>query len=58
MIVIASHEIAEQISRTTKMFPYSVTKSPTMAEIEGLIGKKSLIRAEVSDALPFFSSLI
>jgi hypothetical protein len=50
MIVVASHGIAEQLSRSTRMFPYSVTKSPTMSGIEQLIGKKSLITAEVGNA--------
>ncbi len=29
--VIASHEVAEQISRATRSHPYSAPKSPTMA---------------------------
>jgi cytochrome P450 len=47
MTVIASHEAAEQISRTTKLHPYSVTKSPTLQVGFGrLIGKYSLLSEE------------
>jgi hypothetical protein len=48
MVVIASHQIAEQISRSSKHFPYSVTKSPTMHNgFYKLIGNKSLLTLEV-----------
>ncbi|KAF2652552.1 cytochrome P450 [Lophiostoma macrostomum CBS 122681] len=47
MVVIASHEIAEQVSRSSKLFPYSVTKSPTLHNsFHKLIGSQSLLTAE------------
>lgn len=47
MMIIASHEIAEQIARSSK-FPYGVTKSPTLHNsFHKLIGDQSLLTAEV-----------
>ncbi|KAK4463055.1 putative sterigmatocystin biosynthesis P450 monooxygenase stcS [Cladorrhinum samala] len=43
MAVIARHEVAEQISRSSKLFPYSTPKSPTMAEFLRLIGPRSFL---------------
>ncbi|KAF2792269.1 cytochrome P450 [Melanomma pulvis-pyrius CBS 109.77] len=43
-VFVASHEIAEQISRATKLSPESVPKSPTMQDsYRRLIGAKSII---------------
>jgi hypothetical protein len=47
MIVVASHEIAEQITKASKLHPWSVTKSPTIRDLRGLIGDKSMLNAEV-----------
>lgn len=56
MIAVASHEIAEQITRTSKLYPMSVTKSPTMQiSYRRLIGKKSLLSEDVNHLL-FLSS--
>ncbi|KAK0728873.1 cytochrome P450 [Lasiosphaeria miniovina] len=41
--VIASHEIAEQISRASKLFPWSTSKSPTVNAFDRLIGSRSII---------------
>ncbi|KAF2683403.1 cytochrome P450 [Lentithecium fluviatile CBS 122367] len=47
MTVVASHEIAEQISRVTKLYPTSVTKSPTLqGNFRRLIGARSIISEE------------
>jgi len=47
MTVVASHEIAEQISRVSKTFPTSVNKSPTVQGGLGrLIGAKSILIEE------------
>lgn len=45
--LITSHEIAEQISRSTKVQPYSTTKSPTIqGGLGNLIGKFSILSEE------------
>ncbi|KAL2169224.1 hypothetical protein VTG60DRAFT_6304 [Thermothelomyces hinnuleus] len=38
MVVINSHEIAEQVSRVSKLFPWSTPKSPTMWGLVRVIG--------------------
>lgn len=43
MVVVARHEVAEQISKSNKLFPYSTPKSPTMIEFERLIGPRSFL---------------
>ncbi|OJD37523.1 cytochrome p450 52a11 [Diplodia corticola] len=44
--IIASHDVCEQITKSSKTFPYSVPKSPTMGELLPLIGERSLLIAE------------
>jgi cytochrome P450 len=47
MVIVASHEIAEQISRATKLYPTSVFKSPTVQSgFARLIGAYSIITEE------------
>ncbi|KAF1945420.1 cytochrome P450 [Clathrospora elynae] len=47
LLLVASHEIAEQITKASKTQQYSVTKSPTMQEGFGqLVGKYSLLSQE------------
>jgi cytochrome P450 len=47
LALIASHDIAEQLSRSTKQQPYSTTKSPTIQGGLGrLIGPYSLLSEE------------
>ncbi|KAF1950714.1 cytochrome P450 [Byssothecium circinans] len=46
MVVVASHDIAEQITKVSKIHPWSVTKSPTMSELFDLIGPKSMLSAD------------
>lgn len=42
LLVIANHEVAEQVSRVSTLFPWSTTKSPTIKEHEPLLGTDSL----------------
>lgn len=46
--VVLSHEVAEQISRSTKLFPWSTPKSPTMTDVKPIVGSHSIIMAQVS----------
>ncbi|KAF2733757.1 hypothetical protein EJ04DRAFT_494787, partial [Polyplosphaeria fusca] len=47
MAIITTHDIAEQVTKPTKMHPYSVTKSPTFQmSYRRLVGKFSLISEE------------
>ncbi|OJK03477.1 hypothetical protein ASPACDRAFT_1862831 [Aspergillus aculeatus ATCC 16872] len=45
LCVIGDHEVAEQISRSSKEFPYSMTKSPTIKDLHSLIGMGSILGA-------------
>ncbi|KAL3461935.1 cytochrome P450 [Aspergillus heterothallicus] len=47
--VICSHEIAEQISRASKTFPYSLPKGDVLDNFTPLIGRRSIISAQGSD---------
>ncbi|KAF2146341.1 uncharacterized protein K452DRAFT_340986 [Aplosporella prunicola CBS 121167] len=44
--VITSHEVAEQVSRPSKLHPYSTPKSPTMRQLDPLIGEHALIHRQ------------
>ncbi|PYH92124.1 cytochrome P450 [Aspergillus ellipticus CBS 707.79] len=46
LCVVGNHDVAEQISRSTKPFPYSMAKSPTMEQFEPLLGPHSIITAD------------
>lgn len=47
VLLVASHEIAEQLTRATKSHPYSIHKSPTIqAQYSPLVGKKSILTEE------------
>lgn len=43
IVVVASHEIAEQLSRPSKLFPWSVDKSPTLSNDRQLLGHQSML---------------
>ncbi|KAK4120994.1 cytochrome P450 [Parathielavia appendiculata] len=43
MVVVTSHEVAEQISRVSKLFPWSTPKSPTLGDLVQLIGPESIL---------------
>ncbi|KAK2025836.1 cytochrome P450 52A11 [Colletotrichum zoysiae] len=49
MLLIRSHEIAEQVSRQSKMWPYSAPKSDTMLPLTPLFGPKSIVMAQGSE---------
>ncbi|KAK1965842.1 cytochrome P450 52A11 [Colletotrichum sublineola] len=49
MILIRSHEMAEQVSRQSKMWPYSTPKSDTMMYLIPLLGERSIIMAQGSE---------
>lgn len=47
LLLVTSHELAEQLTRTTKSHPYSIRKSPTIqGEYGALVGKKSILTEE------------
>ena len=47
ILLVATHDLAEQFSRITKSHPYSATKSPTLqTEFGALTGKHSILSAE------------
>ncbi|KAK8137125.1 Cytochrome P450, partial [Apiospora sp. TS-2023a] len=43
MVVVASHQVAEQISKPTAKFPYSAMKSSSLSHVNDLIGHKSIL---------------
>lgn len=47
VLIIASPMIAEQVSRPSPKYPYSLPKSWTMQDILPLVGKQSIISSEV-----------
>lgn len=51
LLVIRSHEIAEQVSRQSKMWPYSAPKSDTMMYLTPLLGEKSIVMSQVRSSL-------
>lgn len=55
MLIVASHEVAEQISRPSKDFPYSVTKSSSVDRIFDLIGPNSILLKQVEQPFLFFN---
>jgi len=47
LLIIANHEIAERVSRVSKLYPYSAPKSPTMHALSHIIGPESILVTEV-----------
>jgi cytochrome P450 len=45
-LIVASHEAAEQVSKTSKLFPYSTPKSPTVKSLVSLIGEHSILSSD------------
>lgn len=43
MVLVNSHEVAEQVTRVSKMFAWSTPKSPTMGALVRLIGPESIL---------------
>jgi len=50
MLIIASHEIAEQMSRATRAFPYGLPKAPETLDLTDLDGFHSILFANVSNS--------
>ena len=48
LCVVLSHDVAEQISRSSKQFPYSTPKSPTFQELVPIVGSHSIILSQVA----------
>ncbi|KAH6623878.1 cytochrome P450 [Chaetomium tenue] len=46
MVLVNSHEVAEQVTRASKMFAWSTPKSPTMGALVRLIGPESVLMKE------------
>ncbi|KAF3769409.1 cytochrome P450 [Cryphonectria parasitica EP155] len=46
MAIVASHEVAEQVSHPSKLFQYSAPKSSSLDPIISLIGPKSILRKQ------------
>ncbi|KAK3686206.1 cytochrome P450 [Podospora appendiculata] len=49
MAIVTSHEVAEQFSRASKLFPWSVPKSPTINSFVHLVGRNSILTREGED---------
>ncbi|TDZ32564.1 putative sterigmatocystin biosynthesis P450 monooxygenase stcS [Colletotrichum spinosum] len=45
ILLIRSHDVAEQVSRQSKMWPYSTPKSDTMDYLKPLLGERSIVLA-------------
>lgn len=46
MLMLADGALAEQLSRPSKQFPYSVNKWPTLGDLVSLIGRRSILLLE------------
>ncbi|KAI0417228.1 cytochrome P450 [Xylaria grammica] len=49
MVLVPTHDIAEQISKPTQLFPLSTTKSPTWTHMIPIIGESSILGKEGDD---------
>ncbi|KAI0391251.1 cytochrome P450 [Xylariaceae sp. FL0594] len=49
MVLVPTHDIAEQISKPSQLYPYSTTKSPTWTHMIPIIGESSILGKEGSD---------
>ena len=47
LCVVCSHHVAEQITKISRAFPYSLPKAPTTRAFEDLLGPSSIVIAEV-----------
>lgn len=43
MVVVANHAIAEQISKASPRFPYSLHKSPSVERLDTILGPSSIL---------------
>ncbi|KAJ2983342.1 hypothetical protein NUW58_g6267 [Xylaria curta] len=49
MVLVPTHDIAEQISKPTQLFPLSTPKSPTWTHMIPIIGESSILGKEGAD---------
>jgi cytochrome P450 len=49
MVVVTSHEVAEQISKPSKGYPWALPKSPTLSGLVPLIGHHSILTGEAEE---------
>ncbi|KAK4031724.1 putative sterigmatocystin biosynthesis P450 monooxygenase stcS [Parachaetomium inaequale] len=49
MVLVTSHEVAEQVSRASKQFAWSTPKSPTIGALVRLIGPESILMRQNED---------
>jgi hypothetical protein len=49
LALITNHDLAEQVSKPAKAFPYSVTKSVTLGQISTIVGTSSIVTREVGN---------
>jgi hypothetical protein len=47
LVLIASHDIAEQMSKPSKIYPLSPPKSPTWKHMMPIIGSTSILGVDV-----------
>ncbi|KAH7304165.1 cytochrome P450 [Stachybotrys elegans] len=46
VVIVSSHDIAEQVSKSSNLFPWSLPKTPSIVDNVHLIGSSSIISAE------------
>lgn len=56
--IICSHEVAEQVTKSSRIFPYSVPKTPTMDFMEPMIGPRSVLSNQVGRSDPSMRYLL
>lgn len=47
LCVVCGHDVAEQVTKASRAFPYSIPKAPTTRAFEDLFGPRSIVVAEV-----------
>ncbi len=52
MVVINSHEVAEEVSRSSTKFPWSTPKSPTLGTLVRVTGPESILVKQVGGDIP------
>ena len=52
MVVINSHEVAEEVSRSSTKFPWSTPKSPTLGTLVRVTGAESILMKQVGGDFP------
>ena len=47
MVLVPTHDIAEQMTKPSTLFPFSTPKSPTWTQMIPLVGESSILGKEV-----------